>query len=876
MQITVGPVQLVVCYVLLVGLHSSFARFGDDDYWRTKRKINCSRKCPAPERLCDGILDCDDGSDEEDCATCHGPNTFHCDNNRCVSGYARCNGYDDCWDGSDERDCAHWVTPWSADTYEVPATIKHIDAENLVRRNYSAEITILSDFKLDIVAFKTIRPDQGLDARTLYYKNMKKVAFYIHGFRTDDLIDGVTMKNALAEGTDDIDCVLVVDWRDGANLEHGWIPEHWPLHVAEDYVSVVTDNVPVVANVLAAFVNQYIPLNVKVHFIGFSLGGQISGMAARTLKNHNIRTIDRISALDPAGPIYEYALGKFTVDTTNTLRPTDATFVDVIHASSVLGMVKDAGHLDIDIEDSDCILPMCLHHKAVDVYVASINKCSQVTCPAGKLLPTGYCQVHAPSELASLGYLADLYSGRGRHTIRYFYYIVAQFQHKISTDTCNTFLPVFLMAKHRICRKPPTSTSDCRSKPYLLECDEACGGAKKKRVCSIAGITLALTNGNAPSLQLELGKKISGKVAWTGEKCEQPMSCYGEAGERLEYFIAYKEPNSFRYFYFARAADGLSVKMTPGQYAIADPRSVLGQTLLPVYEQVSPVTYIVWNDDTPYSSKGSVWRPNVTSAGDVHTDDSASFGHSKGILAYSSTGGFLLSHSVPKFPPDPDSSRYEYPESGKKFAQMAVCVTSKANTNSFIEEMHNLLMMMVNFKPQLYASNVNSFWPINVRDKFEKLIHPGQQNLGSPITSSIFYGKGSAMIHSFGRSDVNSYQDCFQKLAVAYKTSIFAQTWLDRIKHLPSNCLPPLTVENVNKIEIYNEASWSQTNDHSKWIVTKTEDGAKSPSEPVLCIGDLNRAISTISRGGMFVCFKEWQLLNLFYRNVRIIEYQRC
>lgn len=52
---------------------------------------------------------------------------------------------------------------------------------------------------------------------------------------------------------------------------------------------------PIVGNVVATFVKRKIPAYVKIHLIGFSLGAQISGIAARTLKDAKIRTIDRIS-----------------------------------------------------------------------------------------------------------------------------------------------------------------------------------------------------------------------------------------------------------------------------------------------------------------------------------------------------------------------------------------------------------------------------------------------------------------------------------------------------------------------------------------------------------------------------------------------------
>lgn len=59
-------------------------------------------------RVCDGVVDCRDLSDETSCNYCP-DNHVHCGAGKvCISVEKRCDGTNDCPDGSDEKGCCKY------------------------------------------------------------------------------------------------------------------------------------------------------------------------------------------------------------------------------------------------------------------------------------------------------------------------------------------------------------------------------------------------------------------------------------------------------------------------------------------------------------------------------------------------------------------------------------------------------------------------------------------------------------------------------------------------------------------------------------------------------------------------------------------------
>ena len=227
----------------------------------------------------------------------------------------------------------------------------------------------------------------------------------------------------------------------------------------------------------------------------------------------------------------------------------------------------------------------------------------------------------------------------------------------------------------------------------------------------------------------------------------------------------------------------------------------------------------MWNDEIPGGATSS------------------SKAHSKGVMGYASTGGFLLRHSTPRFPPQKSDGYHGLPEDERIYGQTYLCTTvslSELNriagnylvtdaqiydhyTPQYVSSQHNLTAFATGTFTHNYDSQAISF-----------------KTTGGQIFTDIAKGKYCAC-------------DMWNQVSDNLGKNMNVLTWGRPLE--PSACPPSNrhAIQNVQHLS-WGSIEYKETEEHSKWGVTT--DGT------TICIGDMNRMESQRKRGGGTTCLQ--------------------
>jgi len=174
---------------------------------------------------------------------------------------------------------------------------------------------------------------QPLSITTSPFRGTRPTKIIIHGFIDTGFVPWISEMTNLFLLNDDVN-VIVIDWGGGASGLYSQSAANTRLVGLE--VSALID-----------YLMEYKGARPEdFHIIGHSLGAHIAGYAGEKLKSWRKVKLGRITALDPAQPLFK-GMPEFV-----RLDPGDAEFVDVIHtdAKSFLmggyGLETPCGHID--------------------------------------------------------------------------------------------------------------------------------------------------------------------------------------------------------------------------------------------------------------------------------------------------------------------------------------------------------------------------------------------------------------------------------------------------------------------------------------------------------------------------------------------------
>ncbi|XP_026572612.1 deoxyribonuclease-2-alpha isoform X1 [Pseudonaja textilis] len=343
-------------------------------------------------------------------------------------------------------------------------------------------------------------------------------------------------------------------------------------------------------------------------------------------------------------------------------------------------------------------------------------------------------------------------------------------------------------------------------------------------------------------------------LALTHDVAYGSISCYGDSGKRVDWFIVYKLPKShhsspvegMRYMY----QDGRTQGWVKGRSLMNSTEGAVGRTLNQLYleaanrQREDEMAYVLYNDEPPKETF------------------SGSKGHTKGVILLDRTQGFWLVHSTPRFPPRLDEKEYAWPHTALTYGQSFLCVTYPY---SQFKAIGNQLLFT---EPHVYDYQVQGAFARDLPALLNASEgeHVQEEPWNSQVTLTSKGGKEFVSFAKFSFFDDDLYSGW---LAQALATDLYVEFWLKSPGVLASNCSGQYRVYNVEQLAFQDPAtSFFSTSDHSKWCVGVESDSGWA------CVGDMNRNHAEEHRGGGTICCHDVTIWKSFHSLVQ--NYTDC
>ncbi|XP_044134886.1 deoxyribonuclease-2-alpha [Bufo gargarizans] len=329
--------------------------------------------------------------------------------------------------------------------------------------------------------------------------------------------------------------------------------------------------------------------------------------------------------------------------------------------------------------------------------------------------------------------------------------------------------------------------------------------------------------------------------------CSAAISCYGDHGQPVDWFIVYKLPHldhtpedGLKYMY----QDSDSGGWVHGAALINSTESAVGSTLSQLYQSSKSknVAYVLYNDQPPVNGSNAIR------------------GHTKGVVLLDKKQGFWLVHSTPHFPPL-SSQKYDWPSNAFKNGQSFICVTYPYA--QFIEIGTQLLYNTITPYDSSIPSTFSDDLPDLMSAAMKKKVTKSPWNRQVTLTSA--GGKQFTSFAKDGRFGDDLYSGWVSEVL---KSDLYVQFWLNSRGILLSNCSLTYHTYDVVTISFGSSISYSSNKDHSKWCVTSSD------SPGWACVGDMNRDLEEMQRGGGTLCSSDPRIWKSF--KTLVSKYSTC
>ncbi|CEF59600.1 Deoxyribonuclease II [Strongyloides ratti] len=362
-------------------------------------------------------------------------------------------------------------------------------------------------------------------------------------------------------------------------------------------------------------------------------------------------------------------------------------------------------------------------------------------------------------------------------------------------------------------------------------------------------------------------KLIVGFILATITTIECLFTCKDQNNNPVDYWLAYKLPKNkkdkttpgvrdgYAYYYLDAKNPSFSVSKNP----LNSENQAFGYTLNQFYKEPNrfSLAYFMWNDDLPKSVHEARESNHVEKDDDKKKNDANSkkYGHTKGVLFSDKKSGVYLIHSVPRFP---DPLNYTFPESGRIYAQSAICISFKYT------ELDKIGQQLFFNRPQIYASNLPT--AIASKNPYLAKVIAREYQKDEKINSNIITLKSFNNVNFVSFAKTAKYgKDLYNKLvAPNLKTGLIVETWR-RGSPVPLDCTAQYSVSDVFEVSVVN-SSFKFSNDHSKIAFSNDQ------SVPYVCVGDINRMTTQYIRGGGTICLKNYYIWNQYSKTPKVID----